>query len=114
MPILGNMINVKKAIDNLTPYSKTILEDYWEMELGQDLPPMFSDHRSPDAAIVFCDPKLVEEIYTTKSKYMDKYHKFHDICYGLLGDATPLVKSTEKWAQTRKHVSAAFYKENIT
>ena len=59
---------------------------------------MFSDHRSPEGEIIFCDPKLVEEIYTTKSKYMDKFHKFHDVSFELLGDATALSKSTEKWA----------------
>ena len=45
---------------------------------------------------------------------MDKDHKFHAITYVLTGNTVATSKSTERWSQKRKHLSTAFYKENIS
>ncbi|CDW82123.1 cytochrome family subfamily polypeptide 55 precursor [Stylonychia lemnae] len=112
-PILGTLWPVKRVLDNLGPYSKTILEEYWHNYFGEELPPIFSDHRMPCASIIFCDPTYVNEIYTTKTKYMDKHPKFYRISYEQFKDSTFLQRSTELWAQKRKHLSQAFYKDKI-
>ncbi|CDW82254.1 cytochrome family subfamily polypeptide 55 precursor [Stylonychia lemnae] len=113
LPFIGNLIEVKKALDNLGPYSKTVLEDYWHDCFGEILPPVFSDHRAPNGGIVFSDPNYVEEIYTIKSKYIDKDSKFQRLFYKVFGDSSFLSKSNEVWATKRKHLSAAFYKDKI-
>ena len=112
-PFLGTILSVKRALDNLGPFSKTILEEYWHNYYGDELPPIFCDHRMPCGSIIFCDPVYVNEIYTTKTKYMDKHPKFYRISYEQFKDSTFLQRSTELWAQKRKHLSTAFYKDKI-
>ncbi|CDW76461.1 cytochrome family subfamily polypeptide 55 precursor [Stylonychia lemnae] len=112
-PILGTLWNVKKVLDNMGPYSKTILEEYWHNYFGDQLPPIFSDHRMPCASIIFCDPTYVNEIYTTKTKYMDKHPKFSRTSYVQFKNSTSLQRSTEDWNQKRKHLTQAFYKDKI-
>eukprot|EP00347_Sterkiella_histriomuscorum_P017019 403350965 len=113
LPVFGNLLGMKKALDNMNPYSKTILEEYWHNHFGETLPPIFADMRIADGSIVFCDPNYVKEIYTTKTKYMDKHPKFYRIAYEQFKDSTFLQKSSELWVQKRKHLSAAFYKDKI-
>lgn len=81
LPVIGNIMGMVKVFMNLNPYSKTILEDFWENHFGPDLPPIFADFRLATGTIVFCDPNVVKEIYTTNSKYMDKHPKFYRIAY---------------------------------
>ncbi|CDW84544.1 cytochrome family subfamily polypeptide 55 precursor [Stylonychia lemnae] len=68
---------------------------------------------TPTQTIIFNDPKLVEEIYTTKSKFVDKHSQFQEIFDDILGMSIAFQKSTQEWADKRKHLSSAFYKDKI-
>ncbi|CDW85044.1 cytochrome p450 [Stylonychia lemnae] len=90
-----------------------LLLEYWEGCFGTKLPPLFCDCRTTTQTIVFNDPKLVEEIYTTKSKFMDKHQKFQQILDDMIGKSLGVEKSTQEWADKRKHLTKAFYKDKI-
>ena len=68
----------------------------------------------PAPTIVVNDPEVVNELYVTKNKYVDKHEKFHNILKGFFGNSILFSPSTEQWAIRRKHLSAAFYKDKLS
>ncbi|CDW81283.1 cytochrome family subfamily polypeptide 55 precursor [Stylonychia lemnae] len=87
LPFVGNLLKLKKVFDTSDKYSMAPFEEYWKRQFGEILPPVFSDHRIPEGTVVFSDPLYVNDIFTTKSRYMEKHPK--------------------------KHLSTAFYKDKI-
>jgi len=77
------------------------------------MPPMVLCYQGPDSMIAIHDPECVNELYVTKNKFVDKSDKFKRIFGTLFGESILFSPSDEKWAQKRKHLSAAFYKDKI-
>jgi hypothetical protein len=75
VPLLGNLLTLKKALKNMTPYSKSPSEEYWNMVFGPKIPKLFLDFRNPEGILVVSDPETVNELYITKNKYFDKNEK---------------------------------------
>ncbi|CDW82654.1 cytochrome family subfamily polypeptide 55 precursor [Stylonychia lemnae] len=100
-------------MSKLTPYSKLGILEYWEERFGKDLPPIICDCRTRSQILIFSNPQLVEEIYTTKSKFMDKHQKFQEFLEDFQGHSSANQKSNQEWADKRKHLTSAFYKEKI-
>jgi hypothetical protein len=59
------------------------------------------------------DPHCINDLYITKNKFFDKYGRSQTAYYQLFGDSTLHSKSTALWAEKRKKVSAAFYKDKM-
>ncbi|CDW85751.1 cytochrome p450 [Stylonychia lemnae] len=113
MPFVGNLFKLKHVFETSDKYSLTPFEEYWKRQFGDDVPPVFSDHRIPEGSVVFSDPNYVNDVFTTKSRYMEKHPKFHRLVWNLFRDSVFFVKSTETWVEKRKHLSTAFYKDKI-
>ena len=74
---------------------------------------MFADFRMPTGSVVISDPVAVNELFVNNGKKIDKYPKFFRLVWELFRDSTFFEKSTPLWAEKRKHISAAFYKDKI-
>lgn len=59
------------------------------------------------------DPEVLNEIYVTMNKFIDKHPKTQRVLKSLTGDSILFNPSNELWAQKRKHLSAAFYKDKL-
>eukprot|EP00350_Pseudokeronopsis_sp_OXSARD2_P001831 CAMPEP_0170548790 /NCGR_PEP_ID=MMETSP0211-20121228/6980_1 /TAXON_ID=311385 /ORGANISM="Pseudokeronopsis sp., Strain OXSARD2" /LENGTH=84 /DNA_ID=CAMNT_0010854425 /DNA_START=265 /DNA_END=519 /DNA_ORIENTATION=+ len=58
---------------------------------------------------------MVQEIYTTKNRYFDKFPKFRNVIFKLVGDSVLFASSTtEVYFHKRKSLSAAFFKDKLT
>ncbi|TNV81546.1 hypothetical protein FGO68_gene14881 [Halteria grandinella] len=69
--------------------------------------------RDPRGIIVVTDPTYVDELYIGKNKFFDKADKDKDTYYQWFGDSIFLSRSDQHWHQSRKHLSAAFYKDKM-
>lgn len=60
------------------------------------------------------DPAIVNELYVTHNRVVDKYPKFGNTMKSLFGNSILVQPSNEQWALKRKHLSAAFYKDKMS
>jgi cytochrome P450 len=77
------------------------------------MPPIVLAFQGVESVLAIHDPEVVNEIYVTKNKFVDKADKLSRILRSVCGDSILFSPSDEKWAQKRKHLSAAFYKDKI-
>ncbi len=56
---------------------------------------------------------MVKELYFERNKHMEKSSKMQRILSGFIGRSLLFDRSDELWAEKRKHISAAFYKEKL-
>ena len=63
--------------------------------------------------MIINDPEVVNEVYVSKNKFVDKSEKFHRMFKKLFGDSILFAQSDDKWANKRKHLSSAFYKDKL-
>ena len=75
---------------------------------------MYVDFKYNDPSLVINDPSLAQDLYVTRSKYFDKHVRSKDVFYELFGESILFDRSSEIWAQKRKHLSVAFYKDKMT
>lgn len=75
LPVIGNILELKKAVNEIGPYSKTQMEIYWHNGFGEKLPPVFAEFRVPQGSVIINDPYIVNELYTTKNRVLDKHQK---------------------------------------
>ena len=59
------------------------------------------------------DPEIVNEIYVTKNKFMDKSEKMRRVLARFFGQSILFEPTNEVWSTKRKHLSASFYKEKL-
>ena len=71
------------------------------------------DFKTLNPQLSINDPELVNELYMTKNRYFDKAASTQKAFGVLMGESTLVIKTTEEWAQKRKHLSIAFYKDKI-
>ncbi len=57
---------------------------------------------------------MLNQLYVTKNKIFDKHTKAYNLFYELFGDSTLFSTSSEMWANKRKRLSAAFYKDKMS
>jgi hypothetical protein len=76
-------------------------------------PRVFVDIILPTPCLVFTEPELVNEIYTTYDKVLDKTDMFYYYTKELMGRSTVFSKADELWAVKRKRLSHAFYKDRM-
>jgi cytochrome P450 len=63
--------------------------------------------------ICFNDPELLNEVYVTKNKYYDKDPFMAELSREFVGKSTVFAQSNEEWADKRKIISSAFYKDKL-
>jgi cytochrome P450 len=114
VPMVGNLLEVQKMQKTITKFKWTVHEEYWKLKFGSRLPPIFCNFYGPVPVLVINDPDIVNEIYVTKNKYVDKSEKFGRVIRRLFGDSILFSPSDEKWAEKRKHLSSAFYKDKLS
>jgi cytochrome P450 len=106
---------LKKASDRQKEIKGTLFEEYWEATLkSKKFPPLMLTYYGPHATLVVNDPDILNEVYVSKNKYVDKDVKFWRIFKPLIGDSILFSDSNEKWATKRKHLSVAFYKDKLS
>ena len=72
------------------------------------------DVRGPTVTLVINDVDMVNDIYITKNKFVEKEPRFRDIFYELYGEGFAFRKTDAEWAHRRRMLSAAFYKDKLT
>ncbi len=60
------------------------------------------------------DPEVVEEILTTKNKFVDKNVIVRDMFVPIFGNGWPVMKATDQWRVERKACAPMFYKQKLT
>ena len=65
------------------------------------------------AAVNTFDPKVVESMYTTKNKYFDKHPLIRDLSFELTGDSILFAETNQKWRESRKALTPAFFKGKL-
>ncbi|CDW89828.1 cytochrome p450 4f12 [Stylonychia lemnae] len=87
--------------------------EYLKHAFNNEIPPYVIDFRFPKGMLVITDPDFIFESYTTKNKFFDKYPRSYTINKKNLGESILFTPSDEVWAQKRKHLSSAFYKDKM-
>ena len=73
LPIIGNALPMIKQINNFNKYMGNPIAEAIESEFNKDVPPVHTFFLYPfKPLLIFNDPLLVNEIYVTKNKYVDK------------------------------------------
>jgi hypothetical protein len=73
LPLVGNGLQMGKAMMRLKDVKWTLLEEFWNASQGyKPLPPVLVDFVSPRGFITISDPEVVNELYMAKNKYMEK------------------------------------------
>ncbi|CDW83922.1 cytochrome p450 [Stylonychia lemnae] len=91
----------------------TYYKGYFESQ-GKEIPSIFVDFLAAGGQLVVSDPDILQELFVTKSKFVDKQHRARTIMEKLIGRSILLEKSTEEQSMKRKRLSAAFYKDKMT
>jgi len=99
---------MKKEKGNEHPATVMIREDF-----GWDRPKVVGSYFSHRATLGIASPEMVQDLYGSKNKYLDKHRQLRDILYPLMGDSILFSPSTEGWSHRRKSLSGAFYKDKL-
>ncbi|CDW77402.1 cytochrome p450 [Stylonychia lemnae] len=114
-PILGDIFTLQRVIAGFTEYSDSQLVEYYNfIYKDKPIPSVFIDFRTGEGQLIISDPEMVQEIYVTKAKYVDKYHRGKKFQHDLFGESILFDRTTEVQAMRRKRLSTAFYKEKMT
>lgn len=116
LPILNNSLQMLRAIKRAPLVKHTVLEEYWRSASGVKggvLPPIMVEFSSPNGTLIISDPELMQELYVTKNRHMEKSTKMKRQLRRFTGNSMIFDRSNELWALKRKHVSAAFYKDKL-
>lgn len=91
-----------------------MLEEFWtENFKNGKLPPLIQEYKSPEGTLIFNDPTYLDDLYMSKSKFVDKHDKMQRILSHYIGESILFNKSDEMWSIKRKHLSQALYKEKL-
>ena len=89
VPLIGNLMAIKKAMDTQNEYSKAILNEVYDLAFGENYPKMHIGFIIPQhPSIIVNDPEIVNELYVTKNKYYDKDPRSKASVERLFGDST--------------------------
>lgn len=114
LPVLGNVLMIKKALETKNDYTWTLLEEFWFLGFGIRLPPMFSAFGNAKGMLIVNDPEIVSELYHAKNKYLEKSSKFkRQMSDGFIGESILFSPSDDLWALKRKRIGSAFYKDKL-
>jgi cytochrome P450 len=92
----------------------TVLEEYWHSALGvTQLPPILAEFSGPLGMLIISDPDLVKDLYFAKNQHMEKSTKMQRILSRFIGHSILFDRSDQLWAEKRRHLSAAFYKDKL-
>jgi cytochrome P450 len=67
----------------------------------------------PVSVMIVNDPEIVNELYITKNRLVDKSEKLARVIRLFFRDSILFSPSNEIWSLRRKHLSAAFYKDKL-
>lgn len=74
LPILGNLLALKNASEKLKEHNGFFCEVQLNIYFNYNkLPPMVHTHVLNSSTLIINDPEILNEIYLTKSKYIDKH-----------------------------------------
>ncbi|CDW76273.1 cytochrome p450 [Stylonychia lemnae] len=117
LPIIGNALKILEVARGANEYTDQILYRYYINyfeSIGQDVPPVFIDFLSAEGQIVVSDPDMLQELFVTKGKFVDKYSRLKVAMHKLTGESIIFEATTEEQAMKRKRLSSAFYKDKMT
>lgn len=91
------------------------METYNRSFGGSDkVPGIFAEFSLYKGAIVVSDPELVQELYGSKGKYLEKHPKPLRLFSRLLTEHSMVFRAgTEDWAHKRKLLTEAFLKSKL-
>ena len=113
-PIINNAAKMLKAFSKMNDVKWTVLEEYWHSGSGySQLPPILAEFSSPLGMLIISDPDLVKDLYFAKNQHMEKSTKMQRILTRFIGHSILFDRSDQLWAEKRRHLSAAFYKEKL-
>ena len=114
LPFLGTLLSIKAVAESLNAYTEHIFVEYLRRKYPDTkIPPLVLDFMNPDGVLFISDPELVSELYTGKSRYIDKLPRFQTLLRDITGESILFDVNSEKQATRRKHLSVAFYKERM-
>lgn len=114
VPFLGNIPQLLK-LDLKSPYARGVLLELLNtMYPNYELPPAVFGFFQIDGVVILNDPELAQDCYVKNNRVLSKYHRIKSIMFQWLGDGLILLESNELWAQKRKHLSTALYKDKTT
>lgn len=114
LPLVNNGLSMLKAFSKINRVKWTVLEEYWHSASGHKvLPPILAEFSSPNGMLIISDPELVKELYFQKNQHMEKSSKMARILSRFIGRSILFYRSDEVWAEKRKHLSSAFYKDKL-
>ena len=114
LPLIGNILLLKREIDRQESLKWSCFEEYWSKPFkGGKLPPVIASFHNTKGVLLINDPHIVEEIYITKNKFIDKDPRPQRIFSQFFKNSILFGRTDELWSLKRKHLSAAFYKEKL-
>ncbi|CDW84567.1 cytochrome p450 [Stylonychia lemnae] len=115
IPIIGKMFALQNEINQMTEFSEQpIYEYYRKIFQGEKIPNFFIDFRLAEGTLVVSDPDILQELFVTKAKQVDKHYRLKTLFYDLTGESILFDKTTESQGNKRKRLSVAFYKDKMT
>jgi hypothetical protein len=110
-PIIGDYFGVMLVIEK--DKTKFPVIEYMKNKFGTKIPPVVAFNFNSYHAFLFNTPEVVSELFGPMNKYLDK-HIVDANMFSALGYKSILFSKTDEvWAQRRKSLSAAFYKERL-
>jgi len=113
IPLFGSMIYIMRLLKNRDDSSPHPMVSAFRTHYNGCPPSIHCDFRNCKGAVTFSDPALVNEIFVTKNKYFEKHPLSRTRVANMVGNTLILTEGNEQWAQRRKSMSVAFYKEKL-
>jgi cytochrome P450 len=114
VPVLGNLFRLGQIMQTQTD----LLQPWWHI-LKQDFgergtrPGVIAMYNGFEPTLFISDPKILEELYVTKAKFLEKHPMMGRNQSPLTGDTIVFMPGNEQWAKKRKALSASFYKDRL-
>ena len=70
-------------------------------------------YNSYEPTLFITDPAMVNEMYVSKNKYLDKHEAVGNALHPLMGDTLLFQSSNENWREKRRALTSVFYKDKI-
>ena len=115
LPIIGNLLRLLKLSKRQHEFKWPYILEFWNESFKEQksLPSMVLGFQSPNGQLMINDPEVLNEIYLSKSQFVDKSDKFMRVLKRLTGNSMLFQKTDDLWALKRKHLSASFYKDKL-
>ena len=96
IPVFGNLISFAFSLKGRDEFSLPMMIQYVMNCFKGTVPGMVANFRGATPYLMISDPEVISDLYFSKAKYLDKYHRTKTWYQRLTGESVLFDKSSEK------------------